>query len=294
MFPHNKSHFNTKITNDIYSINGKWSEFFSTLTADDKELEEYLQVVFSMCLIGEVSKEGLTIIYGESCTGKSTLTNKITRVLSDYSGYLNPQTLTDLKSFGSQAALAEIVGKRLVLLSETDENYKISSSILKDVSSTDTVKACKKFQQPFSFIPTFHCVLTTNHSPQMSSNDNGTTRRVRVIPLNNKIANPDHNFSKNFSSSEVLNWLIEEAKKYIENGYKLPYCKVVEVGTNKFLGTLDWLQDFLEYVGEIHNIRTVEVWKCYHDYCKDFHEKPKSKTNFIVIVRKSVDKVDKY
>jgi hypothetical protein len=62
MFPHNKSHFNTKITNDIYSINGKWSEFFSTLTADDKELEEYLQVVFSMCLIGEVSKEGLTII----------------------------------------------------------------------------------------------------------------------------------------------------------------------------------------------------------------------------------------
>ena len=57
----------------------------------------------------------------------------------------------------------------------------------KDLASTDLVSGEKKYKDPFKFTPTHTLVLYTNHLPKVGANDDGTWRRLIVIPFQAKI-----------------------------------------------------------------------------------------------------------
>ena len=53
--------------------------------------------------------------------------------------------------------------------------------------STDEIEAEKKYKDPFKYVPTHTMVLYTNHLPKVGASDDGTWRRLIVIPFGAKI-----------------------------------------------------------------------------------------------------------
>ncbi len=77
----------------------------STITCNDQSLENYLQQIAGMCLIGKVYCENLIIAYGVGKNGKSTFFNLISMVMGDYSGNLSAEVLTKNSRMNKKTAL---------------------------------------------------------------------------------------------------------------------------------------------------------------------------------------------
>lgn len=77
MHPHNPYDFITKVTGCSPSTDGAdlFCDFLKRITCDDRELQDYLQNVAGLFLIGTVYRECLIIAYGGGGNGKSTLFN---------------------------------------------------------------------------------------------------------------------------------------------------------------------------------------------------------------------------
>lgn len=164
--------------------------------------------------------EALIISYGEGRNGKSTFWNTIARVLGSYSGSISADALTVGCKRNVKPEMAELKGKRLVIAAELEEGMRLNTSVVKQLCSTDEVSAEKKYRDPFRYTPTHTLVLYTNHLPRVGANDEGTWRRLIVIPFNAKIeGNSD---IKNYADylaekagGAALTWIIEGAKRLL-------------------------------------------------------------------------------
>ena len=108
---------------------------------------------------------------------------------------------------------------------------RLNTSVVKQLCSTDPIFAEKKFKAPFSFEPSHTLVLYTNHLPKVSASDDGTWRRLIVIPFHAKIQGQAD--KKNYTQylidnagGAVLSWLIEGAMKVVAADFKVdrPQC----------------------------------------------------------------------
>ena len=128
--------------------------------------------------------------------------------------------------------MAETKGKRIMIAAELEEGTRLNTSMVKQLTSTDPVFAEKKYKDPFSFSPSHSLVLYTNHLPRVSASDDGTWRRLIVIPFNAKIEGKSD--IKNYgdylyqnAAESILAWIIEGAKKVIDLDYKFPVPAIV-------------------------------------------------------------------
>ena len=71
----------------------RWLKFVREAVAGDDGLEDYLQQVLGMALVGKVYEEGLLIVTGPGGNGKSTLFGACQRVLGGYAGTIRPELL---------------------------------------------------------------------------------------------------------------------------------------------------------------------------------------------------------
>ena len=70
---------------------------------------------------------------------------------------------------------------------------RFNTSNIKQLCSTDEIYAEKKYKEPFKFKPSHTLVLYTNHLPKVGAIDEGTWRRLIVIPFNAKIEGSSDN-----------------------------------------------------------------------------------------------------
>ena len=204
---------------------GLWKETLATFFCNDQELIDYVQEIIGMTAIGKVYQEHMIIAYGGGANGKSTFWNTIARVLGSYSGKLSADALTMNNKRNVSPELAELKGKRLVIASEMAEGMRLNTAVVKQITSTDEIQAEKKYKDPFHFVPSHTLVLYTNHLPKVGANDDGTWRRLVVIPFNAKISGRSD--IKNFADylydnagPAILSWIIEGAEKAIKANFK--------------------------------------------------------------------------
>ncbi|WP_256090647.1 DNA primase family protein, partial [Streptococcus agalactiae] len=185
---HNPEDYITKMTAVSPSDKGQdlWQETLATFFCNDQELIDYVQEIIGMAAIGKVYQEHMIIAYGGGANGKSTFWNTIARVLGSYSGKLSADALTMSNKRNVSPELAELKGKRLVIASEMAEGMRLNTAVVKQITSTDEIQAEKKYKDPFHFVPSHTLVLYTNHLPKVGANDDGTWRRLVVIPFNAK------------------------------------------------------------------------------------------------------------
>ena len=157
---------------------------------------------------------------------KSTFWNTVARVLGTYAGKISSDILTMGNKINAQPEMAELKGRRLIIASEMQEGVRLNTAMVKQLCSTDEIQACKKYKDPFHFVPSHQVVLYTNHLPKVGANDDGIWRRLKVIPFNAKIkGNSD---IKNYAdylyenaAPSIMKWIIEGAEKVSKSDHKV-------------------------------------------------------------------------
>lgn len=265
-----------------------WLDTVNSFFCGDAELIEYVQQIVGLAAIGKVYMEALIISYGEGRNGKSTFWNTIARVLGSYSGSISADALTVGCKRNVKPEMAELKGKRLVIAAELEEGMRLNTSVVKQLCSTDEVSAEKKYRDPFRYTPTHTLVLYTNHLPRVGANDEGTWRRLIVIPFNAKIeGNSD---IKNYADylaekagGAVLSWIIDGARKVIECNFKLKIPQCVSEAISHYRENNDWLSMFIEDCCEVdpsYTQKSGELYQEYRAYCARTGEYTRSTTDF--------------
>ena len=294
--PHRSSDMLTKVTNCSPGDEGKqlWEDALQLFFCGDQELIDYVQETVGLAAIGKVYVEALIIAYGEGRNGKSTFWNTISRVMGTYSGAMSADALTAGCRRNVKPEIAELKGKRLVIAAELEEGMRLSTSILKQLCSTDQIRGEKKFKDPFDFTPSHTVVLYTNHLPKVGASDDGTWRRLIVIPFHAKIEGSSD--IKNYSDylyehagPAVMSWIIDGAKKVIAHEYKIKPPKVVADAIAEYRGMNDWLSQFMEdccEVGDGLEQKSGELYQEYRAYCLRIGEYARNNADFTAAVEK--------
>lgn len=111
---------------------------------------EHIQRTAGYMLTGDVSEETLFAFFGGGGNGKTTVAMTLFQVLGDYAGKGRSDLL--LQSQGEKGAaspdVAALHGKRLVVVSETDEHCAIAEAQVKAITSNEPIAARKLHRDP--------------------------------------------------------------------------------------------------------------------------------------------------
>ena len=269
-----------------------WEDALHTFFCGDTELEDYVQRIAGLAVIGHVYVEALIIAHGDGRNGKSTFWNVLSRVLGSYSGNISADALTVGCKRNVKPELAETKGKRLLIAAELEEGMRLNTSVVKQFCSTDQIFAEKKYKDPFAFTPCHTLVLYTNHLPKVGANDPGTWRRLIVVPFAAKIEGDgdvknyaDHLFDN--AGPAVLAWMIEGAEKVIADNFRIVQPKCVKEATALYRENSDWLEYFLEEcceVGDDYLESSGDLYTAYRNFCQQNGEYTRSTTDFYAAV----------
>ena len=163
----------------------------------NKEHLDYLLAITSLCLEGNSGDNSFYIFTGSGGNGKSKYINLVENVFGEYSFTLPISFLTQ-KRTNSNAANPEIInsiGKRFGKCQEPnndpDNPEKINVGIMKEITGCDKLSCRGLYKGQIEFTPMFRLFLACNDLPDIPANDDGTWRRVKVIPFSSKfVENP--------------------------------------------------------------------------------------------------------
>lgn len=252
-----------------------WEKQLNLLFCGDQDLIRYVQLVAGAACVGKVFMEQIVIAYGYGANGKSTFWNTLSRILGGYSGKLSSEVLTVRSRTNIKNEMAELKGKRLVIAAELTGGTRLDTAAIKKLCSTDEIYAEKKYKDPFSFVPSHTLVLYTNHLPKINDCDDGTWRRIIVVPFNAKITgNTDiRNYADYLyenAGPAILAWMIEGAYQVIQKNFKIEQPKAVRDAIAKYHDESDWLKNFIAEsldVGEEYTSSSGSIFQAYRSYC---------------------------
>ncbi len=287
---HDPADYITMLTAYAPGDTGKdlWLDAVHRIFQNDQELIDYVQQTVGLCAIGDVYQEAITISYGVGSNGKSTFWNSIAGAMGSYSGMISADALTVGCRRNVKPELAEVKGKRVLIAAELEEGMRLSTSIVKQLSSTDEIEGEKKYKDPFKFKPTHTLVLYTNHLPKVGAMDTGIWRRLIVIPFNATIMGNSEikNYSKYLldnAGTYIVKWIIEGAQKAIAANFKLALPQCVKDAIAKYKSDNDWMSHFLDECCELgadYEERSGELYTNYRAFCTQSGEYCRSTTEF--------------
>ena len=172
-------------------------KFFNQLFTD-KELRRYMLEHFASTLIGTNENETFNIYNGVGRNGKSKIVDLMGKVLGELKGVV-PLSLVTRKREGSGKAspeLARLRGVRYAVMQEPSKNDRINEGQMKELTGGDAIQARALFRDPIEFKPQFKLAVCTNNLFDVTSNDDGTWRRIRVCEFLSKFCDNPSNNSK--------------------------------------------------------------------------------------------------
>ena len=93
--------------------------------------------------------------------------------------------------------------------------------------------------------------MFTNYRPHVAAEDNGTWRRLHVIPFTATMPTGDAEITDYASilaeqaGGAILKWLIEGAGEYIEAGHKLPMVEAMDTAKQEYRSSEDYTAAFI-------------------------------------------------
>lgn len=202
----------------------RWNQFLDQIFGGDHELIDWLHRFCGYLLTGSTREQIFLFCYGLGANGKSVFIEVLKYILGDYARAIAPETLADSKRQGGGATpdLAALIGARLVMCNETEDNTAMAESLVKSLVSGDSMSVRPLYGAPIQFSPAFKLIMAGNHKPIVRGNDNGIWRRIRLIPFNRTFA-PDerdpHLLAKlKAEAPHILAWMIEGCIKWLQQG----------------------------------------------------------------------------
>ena len=159
------------------------------------QLNAYMWEHLASTLVGTNENQTFNIYIGSGANGKSKLVDFMTKVLGEYKGTLPITALTQKRSgIGSVSPeIAQLVGVRYAVMQEPSKGDKINEGIMKELTGGDPVQCRALYSSSKTFIPQFKLGVCTNNLFDITSNDDGTWRRIRVVDFQSKFTDNPYN-----------------------------------------------------------------------------------------------------
>lgn len=252
--PHDRADRSTRRAAARFDPKAECPKFdaFMARIQPDPGLRAYLARVFGLCLSGSIGPQTAFLFKGEGANGKSTLLAAISHVLGDYA------MGTPIESFlrdqgrsggGPSPDLARLPGARLVRASEPERGAVLSESRIKAWCGGEPIQARKLHGEFFDFVPQGKLFLSFNRTPSIQSDDDGTWRRLHLIPFPVQIPpeerRPLEEILAEFAAeaSGILNWMIAGWRDFTVRGLAPPLA--VTAASAELRQSLDLLGQFL-------------------------------------------------
>jgi putative DNA primase/helicase len=269
-----RKHYITKSTGIAVDKSAKcpnWLAYLNWVFNGDQETIKHLQRIAGYMLTGDVSEEKLFAFFGGGGNGKTTVVMTLYELLGEYAGKARSDLL--LQSQGEKGAaspdLAALQGKRLVVVSETDDHSSIAEAQVKGISSNEPVPARKLYGDVFTFKSTHKILLMTNHPPFIKGTDDAIWRRLNILPFNAKVTEQakDVHFRERNLLPElpgILAWAIRGCFAWQKEGLKP--SAAVKTATNAYRTEMDFLANWLEERSVCDAKSSIPRSEAYGDY----------------------------
>ena len=195
-----------------------WLAFLDKIFLHDPIMVRYAQYLCGQFLFGHNASQVMYFFYGGGQNGKSTFLEVIHQVLGDdFSMMMDFGLLKQSDNDKSvRNDLAEMLGKRLIAISESNRGDTLAEGFVKRATGEQTVRAEKKYGAPFNIPLTFTMCLMTQNLPRIVGQDKGMWRRLRLLPFHYTITEDErdnkyieHHLVREFAG--ILRWMVEGA-----------------------------------------------------------------------------------
>jgi putative DNA primase/helicase len=264
--------------------------FFNSIMCNKPDRVEYFKRVLGYSISADTKQQTIFILWGKGGNGKSALFYELIEPIFTK----NLLTTTDKKVFikpefssnSHTEHLVSLVGKRIAVFSETEEDDTLNEGQLKMITSGDEISARRIYGTEFKFKPVVKLYMLTNHKPTFKMNDS-MLRRLVYIPFNAKFCdNPtkpneflkDPKLIENLRTkykNEIFSWIIDGAYLYFQNESFGNPPKDFTDQKNEWYKDLDSVET---YISENYNIiessptnkiKRGDLYESYKNYCKD-------------------------
>jgi putative DNA primase/helicase len=249
---HNPADRITKVASGGYHPGAEselWNDFLATVLPNN-DVRAYWQRLNGLALLGKVNgdKEILPIATGDGANGKTTAVETVSFAMGDYAQPAEPELLMVRRNDAHPTGIADLLGKRLVTMSETKEDRRFDIATMKRLTGGDKLKARFMRQDFFEFDPSHLLIMYTNHLPRVDDDTPAVWRRIRVIRFGVEIPQEQRDEELKdrlqLAADAVLTWLVEGWKDYRVNGMRTPQAVMVE--TERYKGESDAIGRFIK------------------------------------------------
>lgn len=158
------------------------------------DLRKHMLKLLASCLEGNNREQLYYFFIGIGSNGKSKLVTLMKLVFGDYQTSLQSTVFTR-KRPESGAANPDIMAikcRRFIYSQEPDHNEPLNTSRMKQMSGEDMIEARAMYKDQDKFKVMGKMFMLCNRLPGITTFDNGTWRRIRVIPFESRFEKPDH------------------------------------------------------------------------------------------------------
>ncbi|NTY57947.1 DNA primase family protein [Mycolicibacterium sphagni] len=241
----------TKVTlgaHDPTTPAAAWTRFINQVLPDE-QVRAYLQRVAGVALLGKVAEHVLPILTGTGANGKGTWYGAMMFALGDYAAPADPD-LFMAREGAHPTGQMDLRGRRLVVVSESDEGRRLNEGTMKRLTGGDRIKARLMHRDFVEFTPSHTAFLVTNHLPKVSGDDPAVWRRLRVVPFEVVIPpeerDPHLDERLQTEADAVLAWAIAGWAAYQHNGDTLDEPPQVLAATGKYQQDSDAVARFVD------------------------------------------------
>ncbi|OVE79282.1 hypothetical protein BVY01_02890 [bacterium I07] len=284
------SHLITLSTNVEYdqrAASNKWDTFLSQVFDDDLDLIDFVHRFVGYSLVGVTSEQVFAMCYGTGSNGKSVFLEAISRCFGHYAGN-TPFSTFEYSRYRASAIpndLAALAGKRLVSVSEVNEESRWNVGLIKTVTGGDPLTVRFLHKEFFTYYPQFTIWVAVNHKPKVSDTSDSFWRRVRLIPFLKQFKGEDRDtkLSDKLKSEYpgILAWMVRGCLEWQKRGLTPP--KVVERATQEYRTEEDKIRTYLAertLSGAEFKVKARELYQDYQNWCKGIGENYLSATKF--------------
>jgi putative DNA primase/helicase len=271
--PHSTVDRITKLCNGAYNPEAAtpvWDAFLARVLPDG-DVRKFVQRLAGLALLGEVREHVLPIFNGKGRNGKGTLYLALLYTLGDYGATADPNLFMHRENAHPTSEM-DLLGKRLVVVSENDQGRRLAEATMKRLTGGDRIKARHMRKDFVEFTPSHLPILVTNYLPKVSGDDPAVWARILVVPFNVVIPEADRDTELGsklrLEADGILTWCVTGLRDYLDGGLAAP--ESVRVATDKYQRQHDVIGRFIAdcctlsesvsaLTGELH--QAFEYWQ---------------------------------
>ncbi|HEX2301553.1 MAG TPA: phage/plasmid primase, P4 family [Pseudonocardiaceae bacterium] len=226
--PHDPDLLLTRITAAAYhpSATAPTWETFLARVLPDQATRDFVCRLLGSSLPGTVTEHVLPIFLGAGANGKSTMLGAVASVLGEYAATADPALLVDRGYDSHPTGVADLHGRRLALVHETDSGRSLAEGTVKRLTGGDVIKARRMREDFWEFSPSHLLIMVTNHRPKVRGTDEGIWRRLRLVPFDVVVPPEERDSSlpdKLAAEADgILRWLVQGHRQWCSQGLGEP------------------------------------------------------------------------